>query len=126
MKARASLLLSAILLATAVGCSKAEAPLPEDPGTIGAIVAARESKTGRYRLYRVVRSEPIPPPLGPKLHLIAYDETGADAAEAGKIAKSAELTPIHENVIVLAGHFLKRDHKVVGYRPVEEGEASTQ
>lgn len=124
MKARSPAFATIFLLA-ALGCSKGE-PLPEEPTTVGAIVAARESQTGRYRLYRVVSTEPIPPPLGPKLHLVAYDETTADFQEASRLARSAELTPVHENVIVLAGHFLEREHKVVGYRAADKGEQATK
>lgn len=116
-----SLALAIALTLTAFGCSKTEKEFPADPATPGALVAARESATGRYRLYRVLAADPLPEPIGTRLHLVAYDETTADIQEAARIVKD-ELHPIHENVVVLARDFLQRDHKVVGYHPVEKGE----
>jgi len=112
--------LTLVLISVLGGCSKAEAELP-DPETPGAYIAAKESATGRYRLYRVVAADPLPEPIGTRLHLIAYDETTKDVSEAKRVFKHGTLTPIHENVIVLARDFFKRDHGVVGYRPSNKG-----
>lgn len=112
----------ALAFTASLGCSKSEAKLPEDPATPGAFIAARESATGRYRLYRVLAADPLPPPIGTKLHLVAYDETTADFKEAKRVVKHTALTPIHENVIVLGRDFFERDHRVVGFRPVQKDE----
>lgn len=105
-----------------LACSKADG-LPKEPATPGAIIAARESATGRYRLYRVVSAEPLPDPLGPKLRLVAFDETTADFKEARQLAKHAALHPIYDNVVVLGRDFFKREHQVVGFQPLQPGEA---
>lgn len=119
--------LFAILVATcalvlaALGCSsKADSALPTNPATPGAFVAARESATGRYRIYRVLAANPLP--AGTSLHLVAYDETTADFDEARRLTREAALHPIHENVVVLERDFVKREHQVIGFRPVSKGE----
>lgn len=119
-KFRALVLSLAVALA-ASACSKAEAELPT-PTTPGAYIAAKESATGRYRLYHVVAADPLPEPLGTRLHLVAYDETTKDFDEAKRVFKHGALHPIHETVIVLARDFFQRDHRVVGYRPLKKDE----
>lgn len=114
-----SLVLTLAVAAAASGCSKAEDELP-DPATPGAYIAAKESATGRYRLYHVVAADPLPEPLGTRLHLVAYDETTEDFNAAKRVFKHGTLHPIHENVVVLARDFFQRDHRVVGYRPLKK------
>jgi len=110
------------IASTALGCSKTDAELPS-PTTPGAYIAAKESATGRYRLYHLVETSPIPAELGgPRLHLVAYDETTKDPDDAKRVVKHGTLTPIHENVIVLARDFFQRDHRVVGFRPLKKDE----
>lgn len=120
-----ALVLVLALAGALLGCSKPEAELPS-PTTPGAYIAAKESKTGRYRLYHVVSAEPLPEPIGMKLHLVAYDETTKDFDEAKRVFKHGTLRPIHENVVVLARDFFQREHQVVGYRaPKKDESAST-
>ena len=106
------------------GCSKPEPELPS-PTTPGAYIAAKESQTGRFRLYHVVSAELLPEPIGWKLHLVAYDETTKDFDEAKRVFKHGALHPIHESVVVLGRDFFKREHRVIGYRPPNENEPAS-
>lgn len=115
--------------ASAGGNPPVAAPAQLDEKTPGAFVAAIE-KNGRYRLYRVLAADDLPPPVGTELHLLAYDATAANFDEAAELAKGAiRATPQHEALRPLYEHlplrlvdFATRERKVVGWAPLSKAD----
>jgi hypothetical protein len=70
----------------------------------------------------VLASDPLPPPVGRQLHLIAYAETAASFAEAEDLAKHAALRPVLKHLAVRAVQFDTRDQKVVGWAPLSKAD----
>lgn len=115
------------LLSLAPACKRGAPPVPEssDPDgkdlVVGAVVAAAE-RSGGIRLYKIVDVEDLPEPLGPDLHMIAYDPKAQTFQEAAELRQKGGLTVAKDHITVRLVNFMPRDHRVIANETVSDEE----
>ena len=113
----------AALAALALGACK-DRPLPAPdprgdnlvPGAIVAAVTTSEPTPG-VRTYRVVRVMELPPPMGRRLDLTAYDPKAPTFEDAARAWKAGGMQVVMQHVEVQLPIFLTRDHRVLTVEP---------
>jgi hypothetical protein len=113
----------------ALGACK-EKPLPPPdpqgkdlvPGAIVAAVTTGEPTPG-IRTYKIIHAIDLPPPMGQRLDLTAYDPKAPSFEDAARAWKAGGMQVVMEHVEVQTPVFLKRDHRVLAVEPVVIGDA---
>ncbi|WP_437591826.1 hypothetical protein [Sorangium sp. So ce1000] len=114
------------ILTLSPACDRAPSvPETSDPAgkdlVVGAVVAAAE-QSGGFRIYKIVEVEDLPKPLGPDLHMIAYDPKAQSFQEAAELHRKGKLTVAKDHMPVGLVYFLPRDHRVISNEPVSDEE----
>jgi hypothetical protein len=115
------------ILSLAPACSRGAPPVPEssDPEgkdlVVGAVVAAAE-QSGGIRLYKIVAVEELPEPLGPDLHMIAYEPKAQTFQEAAELRRKGGMSVVKDHMMVRLANFMPRDHRVISHEAVSDEE----
>jgi hypothetical protein len=91
----------------------------------GAVVAAAE-KSGGIRLYKVVKVNWFPDPVGEELVMIAYQPKASTFEQAAKLWSDGRLTIALPKVRVAKHMFMRRDHRVLVQEDVSDRERDAQ
>ncbi len=119
--------LAAFFAFALAACKDKPLPPPDPKGADlvpGAVVAAVTSgeETPGIRTYKVIRAFELPPPMGQRLDLTAYDPKAPTFEDAARAWKAGGMQVLMEHVEVQTPLFLRRDHRVIAVEPVVVGD----
>jgi hypothetical protein len=91
----------------------------------GAVVAAAE-KTGGVRLYKVLKVNWFPDPVGDELVMIAYQPKANSFDDSARLWDRGKLSIVLPHARVAKHMFMRRDHRVLARENVSERELSAK